>query len=190
MYRALALKALRGGTDPDDAAAVTALTHTTRIELQPQATGNRVLLDGVDVTGEVRMSEVTAAASRVSVHGPVREWMVAAQRALAGTASSGVVMEGRDIGTVVFPDAPVKIFLDASPEARGERRFEQAGPAAASREAVVQDMRERDRRDRSREQSPLVPAPDAVLVDTTSLSLPEVVAMAEAIVAAHTPQHA
>ena len=190
MYRALALKALRNGTDPDDAAAITALTSNTRIDLKPAPTGNRVLLDGVDVTGDVRTPAVTAAASRVSVHGPVRVWMVAAQRALARDAAGGIVMEGRDIGTVVFPDALVKIFLDASPEARGERRFEQGGDPALSREAVVHDMQERDRRDRSREQSPLVPAPDAVLVDTTGLSLPEVLATAEAIVAAHLPMRA
>ncbi len=183
MYRALALKALRTGTDPDDAPAMEVLTRSTRIELEPADTGNRVLLDGDDVTQDLRTPEVTAAASRVSVHGPVREWMVAAQRALADHATTGVVMEGRDIGTVVFPDAQVKLFLDASPEARGERRFEQGG-TAASREAVVQDMQERDRRDRSREQSPLVAAADAVLVDTTNLTLSEVLARTTAIVAA------
>ena len=183
MYRALALKALRTGTDPDDAPAMELLTRSTRIELEPADTGNRVLLDGDDVTHEVRTPEVTAAASRVSVHGPVREWMVAAQRALADHATTGVVMEGRDIGTVVFPNAPVKLFLDASPEARGERRFEQGG-AAVTREAVVQDMQERDRRDRSREQSPLVAAADAVLVNTTYLTLSEVLSRTAAIVAA------
>lgn len=187
MYRALALKALRGNIHPEDATAAERLTHVTRIELQPADTGNRVLLDGADVTGEVRTPEVTAAASRISVHGAVRDWMVAAQRALATHAAAGVVMEGRDIGTVVFPDAAVKIFLDASPEARGERRYEQGGAAQESREAIVQEMQERDRRDRSRQQSPLVAAPDAVVVDTTGLSLPEVLDRTEAIVAAHQP---
>lgn len=184
MYRALALKALRTGTDPDDASAMERLTEGAHIDLKPTDSGNRVLLDGSDVTGALRTPEVTAAASRVSVHGPVRAWMVAAQRTLAENATSGVVMEGRDIGTVVFPDAPVKIFLDASPETRGERRFEQGGTAAESKAALVLDMQERDRRDRSREQSPLVPAPDAVLVDTTDLSLEQVLARTEALVAA------
>jgi cytidylate kinase len=183
MYRALALKALRGGTDVNDGDAVLALTKTTRIVLQPQDGGNRVLLDGADVTGDLRVPEVTAAASYVSVHGPVREWMVTAQRALGRGSEAGVVMEGRDIGTVVFPNAAVKIFLDASVEARGDRRFAQQPAASESREAVLNDMRERDSRDRSRVQSPLRPADDALLLDTTGLSLDEVLARAEALVA-------
>jgi cytidylate kinase len=183
MYRALALKALRSGTDVDDGAEVLALTKSTRIVLEPREGGNRVLLDGVDVTGDLRVPEVTAAASHVSVHGPVREWMVTAQRALGRGSETGVVMEGRDIGTVVFPDAVVKIFLDASVEARGDRRFAQQTAACESREAVMNDMRDRDSRDRSRVQSPLRPADDAFLLDTTGLSLDEVLARADALVA-------
>ena len=182
MYRALALKALRSNTAVDDGAAVLALTRTTRIALEPGDAGNRVLLDGVEVTGDLRNPEVTAAASHVSVHGPVREWMVAAQRALGQAAPSGVVMEGRDIGTVVFPQAPVKIFLDASVEARGDRRFAQQPAAAENKETLLEEMRARDTRDRSREQSPLKPAADAVILDTTGLSLEQVLQRTEALV--------
>ena len=181
MYRALALKAQRTGTPLDDADAVLALTTSTHIKLEPNDSGNRVLLDGGEVTGELRTPEVTAAASRVSVHGPVREWMVRAQRSLGLSSPWGVVMEGRDIGTVVFPDAAVKFFLDASVEARGDRRFAQQ-PTGESRDAVVNEMRDRDSRDRTREQSPLVPAHDAVLLDTTSLSLQQVLDQTEALV--------
>ncbi len=184
MYRALALKALRGGVPVDDAAAVFSLTHSTRIELEPGADSNRVLLDGNDVTAELRTPEVTAAASQVSVHGPVREWMVCAQRRM-GAGAMGVVMEGRDIGTVVFPDAPVKIFLDASVEARGDRRFAQQRDASESRDAVLDEMRQRDNRDRSRVQSPLRVAEDAVILDTTALPLAEVLERTGRIVAAH-----
>jgi cytidylate kinase len=184
MYRALALKALRTGTVVDDGDAVLALTRSTRIVLEPGESGNRVLLDGAEVTNELRAPEVTTAASHVSVHGPVREWMVTAQRSLGRASANGVVMEGRDIGTVVFPDASVKIFLDASVEARGDRRFAQQPNGAASRDSLLHAMRERDTRDRSRLESPLRPADDAVILDTTGLSLDEVLQRTEALVAA------
>jgi cytidylate kinase len=182
MYRALALKALRTGTDVDDGVAVLRLTEATRITLEPATGSNRVLLDGVEVTGEVRTPEVTLSASRVSVHGPVRAWMVKAQRSLGLASEAGVVMEGRDIGTVVFPEAAVKLFLEASVEARGERRFAQQPEAGESKEIVLKELRERDTRDRSREQSPLRPADDAILLDTTAISLAEVLQRTEAIV--------
>ena len=181
MYRALALKALQTGIAADDGAAVIRLTESTRITLRPGENGNIVLLDGRDVTSGLRTPEVTAAASRVSVYGPVREWMVRAQRALGMGAPCGAVMEGRDIGTVVFPYAAVKIFLDASVEARGDRRFAQQSDSD-SREAVIQEIADRDGRDRTRVQSPLKPAVDAVLFDTTGLSLKEVLIRTEAVV--------
>jgi cytidylate kinase len=184
MYRALALKALRSGTAVNDGEAVLGLTRTTRIMLEPCESGNRVLLDGAEVTGDLRTAEVTAAASHVSVHGPVREWMVTAQRSLGLASSSGVVMEGRDIGTVVFPQAPVKIFLDASVEARGDRRYAQQPAATENKESLLREMRDRDSRDRSREQSPLKPAEDAVILDTTGLSLDQVLQRTEELVAA------
>lgn len=178
MYRALAQKAMHLGLELDDAVAITALTESTRIVLQPGASGNRVLLDGEDVTSTLREPAVTAAASRVSVHPAVRAWMVAEQRAMGSQSASGVVMEGRDIGTVVFPNATVKMFLDASVEARGDRRFQQQGATAAateSRENITREIAERDTRDRTRETSPLRPASDAVVIDTTTMGLDDVV---------------
>ena len=127
MYRAFALKALANGIDPGDAASLERLAASTEIVLEPGQAGNRVLLDRADVTERIRDTEVTQAASHVSVHPAIRAWMVDLQRDMG--KAGGVVMEGRDIGTVVFPDADLKFFLDASPEARSQRRYEQAsGP--------------------------------------------------------------
>jgi cytidylate kinase len=129
----------------------------------------------------IRNPAVTDAASRVSVHPAIRAWMVRLQQQLG--AEGGVVMEGRDIGTVVFPHAEVKIFLDAAPEVRGQRRFEQLGPAPTVQpEEVVRDLRARDERDRNRADSPLKPAEDAVLLDSTNMTLDEAVQAAEVIV--------
>jgi CMP/dCMP kinase len=180
MYRAFALKALRHGVDPDDAAGLQRLAATTAIVLEPTPAGNRVLLDGEEITDLVRDAEVTQAASRVSVHPPIRAWMVDLQREMG--KAGGVVMEGRDIGTVVFPDADIKFFLDASPEARSQRRYEQAaGPISIaasadgmSQKEISRELRERDERDRNRAQSPLRPAADAIIIDSTSLSLDQV----------------
>jgi cytidylate kinase len=182
MYRAVALKALRLGLPLDDEPALASMAETMAIELQPTENGNRVLLDGEDVTAQLREKDVTQAASKVSVHPKVRALMVAAQQRMG--AQGGVVMEGRDIGTVVFPKAEVKIFLDASADARGHRRFVQTGPSEGqpTEDAVKKDLRERDERDRNRAESPLRPAGDAVLVDSTALTLDEVKARAEAIV--------
>jgi cytidylate kinase len=186
MYRALALKAIGNDVGLDDEAALLELAEYTRIALQPQREGNCVLLDGVDVSRRVRDGDVTAAASRVSVHPRLRAWMVGQQRRMGDRG--GVVMEGRDIGTVVFPDAEVKIFLDAAPEVRGSRRYRQAAPgdraatAPVTEAAVLQELKERDARDRSRTESPLRPAEDAVILDSTAMSLEEVLTAAEAIV--------
>jgi cytidylate kinase len=182
MYRALALKAIENDMDVDDEAALHDLASRSRIQLEPRLDGNRVLLDGRDVSGRIREGDVTAAASRVSVHPRVRAWMVEHQREMG--AQGGIVMEGRDIGTAVFPDAEVKIFLDAAPEVRGNRRYRQnEGKDIPKPEAaVIAEMRERDARDRTRTVSPLVPAPDAVIIDSTEMSLDEVVARVEQIV--------
>jgi cytidylate kinase len=184
MYRAFALKALRNGLGLDDAAALQNLAAATSVLLEPTPNGNRVLLDGDDVTGEVRDAEVTQAASRVSVHPAIRTWMVDLQREMG--RNGGVVMEGRDIGTVVFPDADLKFFLDASPEARSQRRYEQVGNAAvvAAPETILKELRERDERDRNRAESPLRAASDAVVIDSTSLTLDEVLVRIEGIVGA------
>lgn len=182
MYRALALKTLRTGTDPDNQSALLQLVVRTAILLEPQPEGNQVFLDGEEVTVRLREPEVTALASRVSVHSQVRHWMVEQQRLLG--ASGGVVMEGRDIGTVVFPDAEVKIFLDAAPEIRGARRYQQTGRVSGEVDEaeVVRELRERDARDRTRAESPLRPASDAVIVDSSQLSLDQVLRAAERIV--------
>jgi cytidylate kinase len=183
MYRALALKALQNGVALDDSAALADLARRSQIELIPTAENNRVLLDGEDVSARIRQPDVTSAASRVSVHPAVREWMVARQRELG--AAGGVIMEGRDIGTVVFPDAEVKVFLDAAPTVRTERRVaqhQQKTGLAAAREAIAAELQERDRRDATRATSPLIAAKDAVIVDSSRLSIDEVVARIESLI--------
>ena len=181
MYRVLALKAINRDVSFDDEAALLTLAENSRIQLEPTIGGNRALLDGHDVSSRIRERDVSEAASRVSVHPKVRAWMVARQRELG--AGGGVVMEGRDIGTQVFPHADLKIFLDADPVVREQRRMEQQkikGDVAAS---VAAELRERDRRDRTRAASPLVAAADAVLINSTSLSEDEVLARVEELVA-------
>jgi CMP/dCMP kinase len=177
MYRALALKAIDHDLSLDDEAALVKLAEGSRIQLEPTIGGNRTLLDGRDISSRIRERDVTEAASRVSVHPKVRAWMVARQREMG--AGGGVVMEGRDIGTKVFPDADLKVFLDADPVVREKRRMEQQkikGEVAAS---VAADLRERDRRDRTRAASPLQAAEDAVVIDSTKLSEDEVLAQVE-----------
>jgi cytidylate kinase len=177
MYRALALKAIDNDLSLDDEAALVKLAQDSSIQLEPALGGNRTLLDGHDVSSRIRERDVTEAASRVSVHPAVRAWMVARQREMG--AGGGVVMEGRDIGTKVFPDADLKIFLDADPVVREQRRMEQQkikGEVAAS---VAADLRERDRRDRTRAASPLMAADDAVVIDSTKLNEDEVLARVE-----------
>jgi CMP/dCMP kinase len=159
MYRAVAYRSKSDGSHPAEVA------RSARLEL-----GDRVLLDGDDVTERIREPWVSEASSRVSADPGVREALVAQQRRLLGEGDW--VAEGRDIGTVVIPDAEVKVFLTASPEERARRRAAELGTDAA---VVLQEQTMRDERDRSREHSPLAPAPDAVPVDTTGLSLEEVV---------------
>jgi cytidylate kinase len=176
MYRALGLKALAESVPPEDEAALLILAERTQIELQPTADGNRVLLDGRDVSQAIREAKVSDAASRLSVHPQVRRWMVDRQRAMG--AGGGVVMEGRDIGTQVFPAAEMKIFLDASPEVRATRRLLQetgSPPGHAAVQAMAEQIRQRDERDRTRAASPLVAAPDAVAIDSSELALNDVV---------------
>jgi len=180
MYRALAFKALEKSVPLDDEKKLAALATQSRIELAPNPEGNRVLLDGNDITECLRSQEVTDAASKVSVHPAVREWMVAAQRKIG--AGGGIVMEGRDIGTKVFPDAEVKIFLDAAPEIRGTRRFLQSPASVAHEASVVAELQARDQRDRTRANSPLAPAADAVLIDSTYLTLDQVLARAVEVI--------
>ena len=173
MYRALALKAIEWDASFDDEAALLKLARESRITLQPTVGGNRVLLDGRDVSARLRERDVTEAASKVSVHASVRQWMVERQREMG--LGGGIVMEGRDIGTKVFPDADLKVFLDADPVIREQRRLDQQKIKGASAESMAAELRERDRRDRTRAASPLVAANDAVIVDSTNLSEDEVV---------------
>lgn len=181
MYRALALKAMEQNVPLDAAEAVRQLAESTTILLEPHGDGNRVLLDGRDVSQRIRQPDVTTAASRVSAHPPVRRVLVARQRDLG--ANGGVVMEGRDIGTAVFPNADVKIFLDADPAIRAERRVLQNGDSSADeRQRVQAEIAARDERDRTRVASPLVPASDAVILDTTHKDIDQVIAEVEEIV--------
>ena len=180
MYRALALKALERRARLDDETALEALASDTHIELKPptaeqEAAGlkNRVFLDGCEVTEGIRTAAVAQAASRLAAIAGVREVLVSEQQ-LAGQGG-GVVMEGRDIGTVVFPRAELKIFLDASPETRAQRRWkehQEKGDNMTLLE-VLHEVRERDKRDRERKVSPLVRAKDAVLLDNTAMGIDE-----------------
>lgn len=167
MYRCVALAALDGEIGPDDAGAVAELARSLDIVLD----GEAVTLDGDDVTDAIRTAEVTAMASRISVHPGVRRAMVERQRALV--AAGSYVAEGRDIGTVVSPDSPLKVFLTASEAERARRRAAQNGEDVP---AVLAAQRERDQRDRSREHGALLEASDAIEVDTTGVGVDEVIA--------------
>jgi len=181
MYRALALKAMEQGVSLDDGEGLRRLADSTVIELEPHGEGNRVMLDGRDVSQRIRDADVTAAASRVSMHPPVRQRMVLRQRELG--RDGGVVMEGRDIGTAVFPNADVKVFLEADAETRAERRLRQNGShSSEGKQQVLAELVARDERDRTRSASPLIPAPNAMIVDTTHKTIDEVVAEVEGIV--------
>jgi cytidylate kinase len=172
-YRALALKALRRGVALDAEEALATLARGSSIHLDES--GQRVLLDGEDVSGGIRTPEVSAAASMVSRHPAVRREMVARQQELG--REGGVVLDGRDIGTAVFPDADVKFYLDADPARRARRRHQElaASGTGAELESVERETRDRDRADSTRTDSPLTRAPDAVFLDTTPLTPEEVV---------------
>ena len=174
-YRAAALKALKAGVSPDDEPAVVELVASAIIEFVAGDSGPRVLLDGDDVTAAIRSPEVSLAASKVSRYPTVRQKMISLQRSLA--RGRGVVMEGRDIGTVVFPEASLKVFLTAASEERARRRQEddQQRGQAVGLEQTIAAIEQRDQLDKERKMSPLIPAPDAVEVDSTNLSADQVV---------------
>jgi CMP/dCMP kinase len=182
MYRALGLKALRRGLSLDDATRLTELARVTRVELIEGGLGVR--LDGEDVTPLIRTQEVSDAASRLSVHSGVRREMVARQRELG--QGGGVVLDGRDIGTAVFPSADVKFYVDAEPARRAVRRAEELRIRGGGTDSAVieREIRERDALDMSRPDSPLTRAPDAVYLDTTNLTPEDVVERMLEIVAA------
>ena len=184
MYRSVAYVCLESGVDPEDADAVASVARDIRIEFVSEKDGQRVMANGRDVTAQIRTPEVELAVSPVSANPRVRETMVALQRK-AGE-SGDVVAEGRDIGTVVFPGADVKVFLSASPEARARRRAVQRGGGnlatgdtvavdAAAEQAILADLVRRDEYDSSREASPLRPADDAHRIDSSDLDFEQVV---------------
>jgi cytidylate kinase len=177
MYRALALKAIDNDISFDDEAPLLKLAQDSQIRLEPTLNGNRTLLNGHDISSRIRERDVTEAASRVSVHPAVRAWMVARQQEMG--ADGGIVMEGRDIGTKVFPHADLKIFLDADPVVREQRRMEQQKIKGEVSANVAADLRERDHRDRTRAASPLQAADDAVVIDSTRLNEDDVLARVE-----------
>ncbi len=185
MYRALALKALRRGVSLDHAAQLESLADETHIDLRSVDGKLHIFLDGEDVTGQIRTAEASQAASKIAVIPEVRRVLVAEQRR-AGHGG-GVVMEGRDIGTVVFPDAELKIFLDAGVEARAQRRWRehQARGDSMTLEQTIEELHRRDARDTGREASPLVRAPDAVLVDSTAMEMDEVARLIVLLAAEH-----
>lgn len=170
-YRALTLKVLESGVSPEDGANVLQLAETSQIELQPHAEKNRVLLDGRDVTQAIREPRVTNAISPISENSEVRAIMVDKQRAIG--RNGGVVMEGRDIGTVVFPDADLKIFMQASLDERARRRQDELATMGIARdiETLRQEIARRDQKDSNRKIAPLVQAADAILLDTTSMTI-------------------
>lgn len=167
-FRAVALKALRSGTELDDEAALVALARASDIAFDGERF-ERILLDGEDVSRKIREQEVAIASSRVAVHPLLRALLVKLWRRIG--ARGGVVLEGRDIGTEVFPDADLKFFLDAQKDERAKRRYqEHAGGDGPSLESVQQELAERDDTDRNRVHSPLRPAQDAIPIDTTHLT--------------------
>lgn len=184
MYRAVAWQALRDGLSLEETERMGELARQAKIELKGAVDAQHVLLDGRDITAEIATPEVSQAASVVSAIPAVRRALVAQQQAME--RGGGVVMEGRDIGTQVFPDAEVKIYLDASSEARAQRRHTEdlaKGINTGSLRATQAEIEERDQRDKTRADSPLVQAEDAIYVDSSGLSIDEVVEKILSIVA-------
>jgi cytidylate kinase len=171
LYRLVALAALKQGVDVDDGTALARLAA----QLRPRFADGQISLQGRDVTELIRTEDVSRTASRIAVHAPVRSALLDLQKAFR--EAPGLVADGRDMGTVVFPDAALKVFLTASVEARAERRHKQLIEKgfAANMLALLQDLRARDERDSQRATAPLKPAEDAYLLDSSTLSVDEVV---------------
>lgn len=176
MYRAVAMAVMLHGASFDDSEKIVGIVERAKIELVGEPDALKILLDGADVTAEIRTLEAAQAASVVSTVSEVRKIMVEHQRTLGENAAKGCVLEGRDIGSVVFPKADIKFFLTAKPEARAQRRFEEdkAKGRQSTYEQTLAEINERDERDVSREDSPLTIADDAVVIDTSELDLREV----------------
>lgn len=177
IYRTVALAALRRNVSLDDEKALAEMTADVEMRFETTQDGNRVYLEAEEVTEEIRSRDVSTAASQVSKHPSVRSKLLETQRSLA-SKGRGAVLEGRDIGTVVFPDAKTKIFLDASEHERATRRAAELRSKGeeVDFDELLQEIRDRDERDRSRDVAPLKPADDAEIIDTTGLSIDDVVA--------------
>jgi cytidylate kinase len=186
IYRCVALKARRAGVAFDDVAGLGRVLSDLDVRFQMDEDVNRVFLDGADVSSAIRTPENSLAASQVSSRPVVRDGLLELQRRLALTAERGAILEGRDIGTVVFPDADVKVFLFADPSIRAKRRFEELFQKGHEKpvDEVLAEQNKRDKEDSEREVAPLKPADDAVRLDSTALPLSEVVARIEALVKA------
>src|SRR5688500_6944607 len=176
MYRAVAIAATRAGARLDDEKRIAEIAETAKIDLVGEPDAMKVMLDGTDVSVEIRTLEAAQAASVVSTISEVRRLMVEHQRQIGTSAPEGCVLEGRDIGSVVFPNADIKFFLTARPEARARRRHteDQSKGRITTYEQTLAEINERDQRDVSRADSPLTIAPDAVVIDTSELDLTEV----------------
>lgn len=185
IYRCVALAAKRSGVAYDDDAGLETLLGRLHIGFRVMGEENHVFLDGEDVSQEIRTPDISLGASAVSSRSVVRDGLLSLQRRLALGAENGAILEGRDIGTVVFPDADAKFFLEASAEARARRRYEELFQKGvdSSLEGVLQDQTKRDRDDSSRDIAPLKAADDAVRIDSTALPLSEVVQQLERHVA-------
>lgn len=175
MYRAVALAVLDSGVSASDAEGIAAVAERAQLSLEGDPDSLQVLLDGRNVSDAIRNEEVTHTSSVISTIPEVRRIMVRRQREMGGRGG-GVVLEGRDIGTIVFPDADIKFFLTAGPEARAARRYEEdrLRERSATYEETLSDINTRDRRDSTRADSPLAIAPDAIVIDSTELSIDEV----------------
>jgi len=182
MYRAIALYALRQNVAPNDTGAVTALLSSIEIELKYENDMQHIFLNGEDVSDAVREHEVSAAASAVSAIPEVRRFLFDLQRAIAERNS--VIMDGRDIGTVILPDADLKLFLTATPEERAKRRYNELLERGqkVDFETVLGDMQKRDKNDELRDQAPLKPAPDAVLLNTTGNSFSDTLSLIKKVI--------
>ena len=185
MYRSIGLYAVRAGVDPHDAAAVTALLPEIQLDLRPAAAPQHIYLHGADVRTAIRAENIGMAASAVAAHPAVRSFLLDTQRGLA--ESQNILMDGRDIGTVVLPNATVKIFLTASAEARAQRRAKELAEKGqpADFATVLADIRQRDYQDSHRAVAPLKQADDAILVDTSSIGLQESFDLLKRTILAH-----
>ncbi|WP_457621783.1 (d)CMP kinase [Persephonella sp.] len=176
MYRAVAYKVKQEGINPDDADAVVSIMKKINIKLEPSDNGVKVFLDGEDVSSKIRTEEIGKIASKIARHSEVRKILVQKQREM-GKKAKNAVIEGRDTGTVIFPDADLKIFMTASPEIRARRRWEELKNKGLDIDynQILKEVKERDHLDQTRKDSPLRPAKDAIIIDTTNKSIDEVI---------------